>query len=139
MQKEYKVFANHFVETFAPEIFKVYLEQVEAFVEGRSWLSKKCQYRIFSFFTEWYVTSSCFSSKFRSIQSYMYSVKPKSTWALLKPHFEKLVSSYVFPQLSFTPERKELWDSDPVDYVRTSVGAPLPDIYSQIRADTFSF
>lgn len=53
MQKEYKVFANHFVEHFAPEIFTIYLAQVEAFVEGRAWLSKKCQYRMFTFFTEW--------------------------------------------------------------------------------------
>lgn len=54
MQKEYKGFATHFVDTFAPEIFKIYMEQVEAFVDGRNWLSKKCQYRIFTFFTEWY-------------------------------------------------------------------------------------
>lgn len=52
----------------------------------------------------------------------VFSVKPKATWALLKPHFQKLVLSYVFPQLSFTPDRKELWDTDPTDYVRTSVG-----------------
>lgn len=51
-----------------------------------------------------------------------HSVKPKSTWALLKPHYESLVSSYVFPQMSYTPAKQELWESDPVDYVRTTVG-----------------
>ncbi|KAI0786127.1 ARM repeat-containing protein [Abortiporus biennis] len=101
MQKEYAQFAQHFVTTFAPEIFKVYLHQVELFVSGQSWLSKKCQYQIFTFFTE--------------------CVKPKSTWALLKPHYETLVSSYIFPQLSFTPAKQELWDTDPADYIRTSV------------------
>jgi|SRR5882762_549894 hypothetical protein len=50
------------------------------------------------------------------------SVKPKSTWQFLKPHFETLVSSFVFPQMSFTPAKQELWESDPVDYVRISVG-----------------
>src|SRR5258708_264115 len=54
MQKEYGVFAEHFVTTFAPEIFKVYLRQVELYVSGQAWLSKKCQYQIFQFFTEWY-------------------------------------------------------------------------------------
>ena len=50
------------------------------------------------------------------------SVKPKSTWALLKPHFETLVSSYVYPQLSFTSAKQEQWDSDPIEFVRTTVG-----------------
>lgn len=52
----------------------------------------------------------------------MNSVKPRSTWALLKPHFESLVSSYVYPQLSFTPAKQEQWESDPIEFVRTTVG-----------------
>jgi hypothetical protein len=55
MQDEYGAFAQHFVSTFAPEIFKVYIHQVELFVSGQTWLSKKCQYNIFQFFTEWLV------------------------------------------------------------------------------------
>ncbi|TFY82908.1 hypothetical protein EWM64_g1102 [Hericium alpestre] len=101
MQEEYGPFAQHFVSTFAPEIFKVYLQQVELYVSGQVWLSKKCQYQIFQFLGE--------------------CVKPKSTWALVKPHFETLVSRFVFPNLSFTTARQELWDEDPVDYVRTSI------------------
>ena len=42
------------------------------------------------------------------------SVKPKSTWTLLEPHFENLVSTLVFAQLSFN-DTKELWENDPVD------------------------
>ncbi|THH18363.1 hypothetical protein EW146_g2600 [Bondarzewia mesenterica] len=101
MKAEYGAFAQHFVTTFAPEIFKVYLQQVELYVSGQAWLSKKCQYQIFTFFTE--------------------CVKPKTTWALLKPHFETLVSTFVFPNLSFTTSKQELWDTDPVDFVRTSI------------------
>ncbi|THH06885.1 hypothetical protein EW145_g3782 [Phellinidium pouzarii] len=101
LKADYLVFAEHFVTNFAPEIFKTYLHQVELLISGQRWLSKKCQYHIFSFFTE--------------------CVKPKSTWAFLKPHFQTLVSSFVFPQLCFTPIKQELWESDPVDYVRTSI------------------
>ncbi|KAI0657254.1 ARM repeat-containing protein [Cubamyces menziesii] len=101
LQKDYAAFSQHFVTNYAPEIFKIYLQQIELFVSGQAWLSKKCQYRIFTFFTE--------------------CVKPKSTWALLKPHFETLVSSYVFPQLSFTPVKEEQWNTDPVEFVRTTV------------------
>jgi importin-7 len=31
------------------------------------------------------------------------------------------VSSFIFPHLCFTHQKQELWTSDPVDYVRTSV------------------
>jgi hypothetical protein len=50
-------------------------------------------------------------------------VKPKSTWVLLQPHVQSLVESFVFPQLSFNPTRQLLWESDPVDYIRITVGA----------------
>ena len=53
MKKEYGAFAEHFVTSFAPEIFKTCLGQVELLVSGQAWLSKKCQYHIFQFFTEW--------------------------------------------------------------------------------------
>ncbi|KAH9969835.1 ARM repeat-containing protein [Russula dissimulans] len=100
-QEEYGQFAQHFVTDFAPEIFKVYLQQIDLYVSGQEWLSKKCQYQILQFFTE--------------------CVKPQSTWALLKPHVQSLVSDFVFPNLSFTPARQGLWQSDPIDYTRTSI------------------
>ncbi|KAF9065181.1 armadillo-type protein [Rhodocollybia butyracea] len=101
MQQEYAAFAQHFVSMFAPEILNIYLRQVELYVSGQNWLSKKCQYHIFSFFTE--------------------CVKPKSTWTLLKPHFETIVSTFAFPHLCFTPTKQALWENDPVDYIRVSV------------------
>ncbi|GLB38717.1 putative ARM repeat-containing protein [Lyophyllum shimeji] len=101
MKDQYGVFAQHFVTNFAPEILSTYLNQVQLFVSNQTWLSKKCQYQIFQFFTE--------------------CIKPKSTWVLLKPSFETLVSSFVFPHLSFNETKKALWEGDPVDYVRISV------------------
>jgi importin-7 len=53
MKAEYEAFAAHFVGSFAPEIFRTYLRQVELFVGGREWLSRKAQYHVFTFFTEW--------------------------------------------------------------------------------------
>jgi hypothetical protein len=107
------------VTTFAPEIFKIYLQQVELFVSGQAWLSKKCQYQIFQFFTE--------------------CVKPKSTWGLVKPHFQTLVSSFVFPQLSFTPARQEQWQTDPIDYIRVSVDEYVNFATPVSSATTFLF
>ncbi|KAH8091016.1 armadillo-type protein [Cristinia sonorae] len=101
MKKDYQAFAEHFVTSFAPEIIKTYLHQLELYISGQSWLSQKCQYQMLTFMTD--------------------CIKPKSTWALLKPHYETLVRSYVFPQLSWNATRQEQWDSDPVDYIRTAV------------------
>jgi len=101
MKKEYGAFADHFCSSFAPEILTAFLHQVELFVSGQAWLSRKSQYHIFSFFSE--------------------CVKPKSTWALLKPHFQTLVTTFVFPQLCFNSTKQSMWDEDPVDYVRASV------------------
>ncbi|KAF8886227.1 armadillo-type protein [Gymnopilus junonius] len=101
LQAEYLGFAKHFTTAFAPEILKIYFQQVELFISNQEWLSSKCQYQIFQFFTE--------------------CVKPKSTWVLLKPHFDKLVSNFVFPQLSFTEQKRALWENDPIDYVRVSL------------------
>ncbi|EIW81171.1 ARM repeat-containing protein [Coniophora puteana RWD-64-598 SS2] len=100
-QKEYGNFADHFARSFAPEILSVYLRQVELFVSGQAWLSRKCQYQIFSYFTE--------------------CIKPKSTWVLLKPHAQDLVEKFVFPHLTFDTNKQNMWESDPVDYVRTTV------------------
>ncbi|KAF8887163.1 armadillo-type protein [Infundibulicybe gibba] len=100
MQKDYAPFAKHFVTVFAPEIISIFLQQVELYVNN-TWLSKKAQYLIFQFFTE--------------------CVKPKSTWTLLKPHIQTLISSFVFPQLSFNGQKQSLWESDPVDYLRTTI------------------
>lgn len=44
---------------------------------------------------------------------------------MLKPHFETLVSTYVYPQLCFNSAKQEQWNSDPVEYVRISLGEYL--------------
>ncbi|KAJ7642370.1 armadillo-type protein [Mycena polygramma] len=100
MKEDYNAFAQCFISMFAPDIIAMYLRQVELYIAGAAWLSKNCQYQIFTFFAE--------------------CVKPKSTWLLLKPHAQKLVESFVFPQFSFTPPKQTLWESDPVDYARVA-------------------
>ncbi|OJA15549.1 hypothetical protein AZE42_10931 [Rhizopogon vesiculosus] len=50
------------------------------YVSGQAWLSKKCQYQIFQFFT------AC--------------IKPKSTGKLLKPNVDSLVANFAFPQFT---------------------------------------
>ncbi|KAF8624410.1 hypothetical protein AX15_005891 [Amanita polypyramis BW_CC] len=101
VKKNYINFAQYFVTTFAPEILNTYLRQVELYVSNQVWLSKKCQYQIFSYFTQ--------------------CIKPKSTWTLLKPHVDNLISTFVFPQLAFNASKQAAWESDPVEYLRASI------------------
>ncbi len=55
-------------------------------------------------------------------------VKPKSTWALLKPHVTSL-KSFIFPRLCFSEEDDELWELDAVDFVRANLD-PFEEIGS---------
>lgn len=107
--KNYKPFAENFVQTFAPEILKVYLRIAEANSQGAMWISKKAFYFLCMFFTE--------------------CVKPKSTWALLKPHVLQLTQSFIFPRLCFSEEDDELWELDAVDFVRANLD-PFEEIGS---------
>ncbi|GAC96374.1 hypothetical protein PHSY_003954 [Pseudozyma hubeiensis SY62] len=107
--KNYKPFAENFVQTFAPEILKVYLRIADANSQGSMWISKKAFYFLCMFFTE--------------------CVKPKSTWALLKPHVLQLTQSFIFPRLCFSDEDDELWELDAVDFVRANLD-PFEEIGS---------
>ncbi|KAL4081168.1 armadillo-type protein [Scleroderma citrinum] len=101
MKKEYAVFSQHFVSVYAPEIFNLYLRRISLYNSQQAWLSKKSLYHIFSFYTE--------------------CIKPKSTWALLKPQIETLIHTVIYSQLCFNSSKQQLWESDPVEYVRASV------------------
>ncbi|EST07572.1 Exportin/Importin, Cse1-like protein [Kalmanozyma brasiliensis GHG001] len=107
--KNYKPFADNFVQTFAPEILKVYLRIADANSQGKMWISKKAFYFLCMFFTE--------------------CVKPKATWALLKPHVLQLTQSFIFPRLCFSEEDDELWELDAVDFVRANLD-PFEEIGS---------
>ena len=55
------------------------------------------------------------------------SVKPKSIWMQLRPHMRQLIESFVYPRLCFSDEDQELWELDPVDFVRASAD-PYEDV-----------
>ncbi|KAF8746692.1 ARM repeat-containing protein, partial [Rhizoctonia solani] len=101
LQKQYSKFAQHFATSFAPEILNTYLHQVELNVSGGTWLSKRVTYLIIQFLQQ--------------------SAKAKTTWQVLKPHIQGLVSSFVFPLLVFTDDKAEAWAADPVEYVRFDI------------------
>ncbi|CAD6891703.1 unnamed protein product [Tilletia laevis] len=98
-KKIYKPFAERFATLFAPEILKVYLRKTEQYVAGQSWLSRRARRFQFKFYEQ--------------------CVRPKSTWALLKPSVNDIVQKFVLPTLSWSATDEELWELDSADYVRS--------------------
>ena len=90
-------FAKSFVNNFAPEILKGYLQQIERWASKTTWLSKASLSHTLMFLDE--------------------CIKPKSMWKLLRPHLETLNSHVLFPILCQSDEDIELFDSDPPEYL----------------------
>ena len=86
-----------FITTFAPEILKGYLGEIEKWASGSQWLSKPSLSYTLIFLEE--------------------CVKPKSIWDHLKPHMETLISHVIFPILCQSDEDIELFETDPPEYL----------------------
>jgi len=57
------------------------------------------------------------------------AISPAKTYAVLQPHMGLLLSNILFPYLCMTEEDLELWEDDPVEYVRKTSDI-LEDFYS---------
>ncbi|WEW59029.1 Nonsense-mediated mRNA decay protein 5 [Emydomyces testavorans] len=96
-QTDYSQYSKVFITTFAPEILKGYLQQVDKWVSGGLWLSKPTLSYTLVFLEE--------------------CVKPKAVWDHLKHHIDNLIAHLIFPLLCQTDEDTELFDSDPAEYL----------------------
>ncbi|KAL4998068.1 armadillo-type protein [Aspergillus recurvatus] len=94
---DYSQFAKSFITTFAPEILKGYLQEIDKYVSKGQWLSNPALSYTLIFFEE--------------------CVKPKSMWDHLKPHMENLIAHFVFPILCQSDEDIELFETDPSEYL----------------------
>ncbi|KAI8097286.1 armadillo-type protein [Halteromyces radiatus] len=105
----YNGFAKNFVNNFAPNIIQAYLTQVDGWIKKELWMSNKCLMLTAAFLDD--------------------SIKHKTTWQIMKPHTDVLVSQFIFPQLCISLEDEQLWQNDPVDYVHKKID-PLEDFHS---------
>lgn len=106
---EYAAFSESFLENFAPEILKVYLQQIEKWVSKTAWLSKAALSHTLTFLDE--------------------CVKPKVMWNHLKPHVETLIAHLIFPVLCQSDEELEMFESDPSEYLHRKL-----NFYEQVSA-----
>lgn len=107
----YADFANNFIDNYVPEILRVYFEQIELWVSKRTWLGQASISNILAFLEE--------------------CIGTKSTWALLKPHSELIISHVVFPLLCTTDSDIEIFETDPEEYIHKHLDLyeenPTPD------------
>ncbi|KAL4871949.1 hypothetical protein BDV12DRAFT_183499 [Aspergillus spectabilis] len=94
---DYSQFAKSFIATFAPEILKGYLQEIDKYVSKGQWLSNPALSYSLIYFEE--------------------CVKPKAMWDHLKPHMENLIAHFVFPILCQNDDDIELFQTDPSEYL----------------------
>ncbi|TPX33573.1 hypothetical protein SmJEL517_g03541 [Synchytrium microbalum] len=109
-EKAHAAFAKMFMENFAPEIVRAYLQQLQLCISG-VWMTNRAKQLIALFFCE--------------------CVKHKTTWQLMKGSLEPLVISFIFPLLCFSDEDKETWENDPVEYIHKKVD-PMEEFRSPV-------
>ena len=102
-------FSKYFIANFAPEILKIYLQQIEKWAGKTTWLSKPSLSYSLNFLDE--------------------CVKPKTMWNNLKPHIDTLISHVLFPILCQSDEDVELFDSDPSEYLHRKL-----NFYEEVSA-----
>ena len=51
-----------------------------------------------------------------------FSVSHALSWKFIKPHMVPLVQDIIFPLMCHSDEDEELWQSDPVEYIRVKFG-----------------
>lgn len=107
--EDYTAVAKSFITTFAPEILKGYLTQIDAWVSKRVWLSKPCLSYTLAFMDE--------------------CVKPKAMWDHLKPHMPLLIKHFIFPVLCQTDEDLQQFEDEPAEYLHRKL-----NFYEEVSA-----
>ncbi|EPE04576.1 importin-beta domain-containing protein [Ophiostoma piceae UAMH 11346] len=90
-------FANEFTATVAPEILKVYLQQIEKWVSKETWLSRVCLSYTVVYLEE--------------------CIRPKEMWPHLQPHLPNLLTHIIFPLLCLSEEDIESFTDEPDEYL----------------------
>ena len=106
---EYNEYAKMFINQFAPEILQGYLQQIEAWIHKRTWLSKACLSHTLSFMDE--------------------CVKPKTMWDNLKPHMPILIEHLIFPVLCQTDDDLIQFEEEPAEYLHRKL-----NFYEEVSA-----
>uniref|UniRef100_A0A182JP08 Importin N-terminal domain-containing protein n=1 Tax=Anopheles christyi TaxID=43041 RepID=A0A182JP08_9DIPT len=97
ISKEYKEFSTWFLQTFTSGLLMVLLKILD-------------QYR-----NKIYVSPRVMTNTLDYIKT---AVSHAFSWKMLKPHIMEIIRDVIFPLMSYTDADEELWESDPIEYIR---------------------
>lgn len=95
--KEYKEFAEWYLETFSSGILAAVLKNLDQFRTGV------------------YVSPRVMQQGLNYINT---SISHAISWKLIKPHMVQIIRDIVFPLMSYSDSDAELWNTDPYEYIR---------------------
>lgn len=102
----YSQFNDFFNENFVPQLLNLYFNQIDQWCNKKLWLSDESLYYLINFLEN--------------------AITQKKTWPFIKPHFELLVSHFVFPLLCPSDDTLDRFENDPQEYIHTNL-----DIYDE--------
>ncbi|KXJ70625.1 importin-7 [Aedes albopictus] len=97
VSKEYNEFADWFLQTFTSGLLNVLLKVLD-------------QYR-----NKIYVSPRVMTDTLNYIK---HAVSHAHSWKMLKPHFIAIIQDVIFPLMSYSEADEELWEADPIEYIR---------------------
>ncbi|CAH2350487.1 nonsense-mediated mRNA decay protein 5 [[Candida] railenensis] len=104
----YTDFHKMFLNELIPQLIQNFLQIIEQWCSKLRWLPISALYYLLQFLS--------------------HSVTQKSTWLLIKPFFETLISHFIYPLLCPMDEILEIYEADPLEYIHINF-----DIYDEIN------
>lgn len=102
----YNDFQKMFCDDFIPHLLTNFLTIIEEWCSKKRWLSLTCIFQLLQFLS--------------------HCVTQKSSWLLIKPYFENLVSHLIYPLLCPSDHSIEIFETDPHEYIHSNF-----DIYDE--------
>ncbi|CCH40472.1 putative importin-7 [Wickerhamomyces ciferrii] len=102
----YNEFNEIFNEVFIPQLLTIFLGQIDQWCNKKLWLGDDSLYYLLNFLEN--------------------AVTQKRTWPFIKPHFELLVSHFVYPLLCPNDDTLDRFENDPQEYIHANL-----DIYDE--------
>ena len=73
-----------------------------------------------------------------TLQYLTVGIRQARTWKLLQPHVPALMQRVLFPLMCFGDEDQDLWEDDPLDYIRKVPRLPAANISASWRDPCFA-
>ncbi|KAI8444049.1 armadillo-type protein [Phakopsora pachyrhizi] len=116
---QYKDFGVKFIECFSGPICRLFLEQLERYLEGTDWMSRKMICHVIGYLES--------------------SIRPKETWTILKQHVPTLLSKLIFPSICITLEDLEEFEFQPEQFIKSQLNGIFDNFYSTQSTMSSSF